>query len=51
MTLDQARADWQKEHKRDDFDALTHEEQMEILTEAVKRERAERAGTGGSKRK
>ena len=44
MTLAQARADWAKANKVDesDFDALSHEEQMEILTAAVLAERAKR---------
>ena len=42
MTLAQARADWEKANGDADWDALSHDEQMDILTEAVKRERAKR---------
>lgn len=43
MTLAKAREDWNRKHSPEgDFDALSHEEQMNILTEAVKAERAKR---------
>ena len=42
MTLAQSRAAWEKENPGGSWDSLTHDEQMEILTAAVKAERAKR---------
>lgn len=44
MTLAEAREQWEKDkaNKGEDFDALTHEQQMAILEAAVVAERAKR---------
>ena len=42
MTLDKARSMWEAKHPKGNFDALSHEEQMAILTDAVLAERAAR---------
>lgn len=42
MTLEKAGAAYDKENGEGSFAALSHERQMEVLTDAVKAERAKR---------
>lgn len=42
MTKDKARKQWESQNPEGDWDALTEEEQKDILTEAVKAERSSR---------